>query len=142
MKNIHGIAGTPVTIINYGGQVIINTSGNWYGFYFRNMQYFRFTGTGTDGYGIWIQKSAYNGIIFQNKTDNFEFDHIRIDEIVGSGIGIQGQTVATTTPDYDYNGDGALNSSDLVNRSNYTQHNFIVHDVQIDGCIHGQFKYC
>lgn len=141
-RNIQGTAENPITIINSGGQVIINSSSGWYGFWFLNSKHFRLTGTGSsDKYGIYIQRSQYNGIIFQKKTDNFEFDHIRIDQVDGteSAMGIQGQTMATSTPDYDYNNDGLVNSLDLVTRENYTQQNFLVHDNLIDGGL-GQNK--
>lgn len=137
-KNIIGTGMRPIKIRNASdGQAIINTASGWYGFWFQNCRHFRFTGTGsTDEYGIEVVRSQTNGVIFQNKTEYFEFDHLQFDRIDTflANIAIQGQTTYTAAADYDYNGDGSIDASDgNVERSNYKQHNFYIHHCLMDG---------
>lgn len=130
IRNISGTQEKPIIIRNArDGIVEINTAYGWYGFWLRNCHYFRFTGG--NEYGIKITRSQYNGIIFQNKTDNFEIDHIEMNR-VDNGIGIQGQTVSTTTADYDYNNDGKIDNTDIVTRETYLQENWHIHDLKLN----------
>jgi hypothetical protein len=144
IKNLQGTPEKPIIIRNESDGIIdIDTAYGWYGFWIRNCHYFRLTGTGNQGveYGIKITRAQNNGIIFQNKTDNFEIDHVeinRVDSLSGGGIGIQGQTVKSTTADYDYNNDGKIDNNDLVLRENYIQRNWHIHHMKIDGGIYSQ----
>jgi hypothetical protein len=134
IKNLSGTAENPIIIRNAtDGIAEINTSSGWYGFWLRNLHHFKFVGNGYSGtmYGIKITRSLYNGIIFQNKTDNFEIAYVEINR-VDDGIGLQGQTVATSTPDYDYDGDGNIDNDDIVTRANYLQENWHIHHLKLD----------
>jgi hypothetical protein len=148
-RNISGVAGNPIIIKNYNGRVVINDTTGWYGIHFANAQYFHLTGTGTsDKYGFYIEKSIEFGIFLSYKSENYEVDHVEFNDIgdVGGGnnsIAIHAKTDAScpvpngkNQDDYDYNGDGKYDALDMVNRDNFTQHNFVFHD----NYFHGFFK--
>lgn len=134
IKNLTGTVEKPIIIRNpVDGIVEIDSAYGWYGFWLRNCHYFRFAGIGNPEveYGIKITRSLNNGIIFQNKTDNFEIDHIDMKR-VDNGIGIQGQTISTVEADYDYDGDGVMGENDVVTRDNYVQENWHIHHLKLD----------
>jgi hypothetical protein len=56
-------------------------------------------------------------------------------ELLGGNIAVHAKTDAScpvpngkNDDDYDYNGDGKYDASDMVNRNNFVQHNFVFHD--------------
>jgi hypothetical protein len=141
IRNLNGTQEQPITIINSGGQVVINTTG--YGFYIENSHHFRITGTGSsDEYGFLVQKATTFGALLVMKTDNVEMDHIEFRELTGSNIGIHAITNAScpipngrNNDDYDYNFDGKIDILDAVNRDNYTQRNLVFHHNKFQGFI-------
>jgi hypothetical protein len=142
-RNISGTATQPVIFINSGGRAIIDTTSGWNGIYFANVQHFRLTGTGSiDQYGIWIKRAVSFGIFISMKSEYFEIDHIELTNLIGSSIGIVAKTDAScpvpngkNSDDYDYNADGKYTILDTINRTNFTQHDFIAHDNYFGGAI-------
>lgn len=94
--NIHGAPGEPVVIQNCGGVVRVgvnNTAG--FNFILDHCSYFELSGSGTPGieYGFEMVGTPasqggkeVNGVVFQNKTDNFDAHNIFINHSRGSGI--------------------------------------------------------
>jgi len=132
IRNFAGTADKPITFINSGGRVVINSS-SWYGIMIENSQHLRLTGSGSqEKYGIKIAKSGQHGIRAGWKSSDFEIDHVEVSNV--ASIGIHAQTVGVcsdgSTNDYDYDRDGKERGDldDVVNRSNFVQHNTILHD--------------
>jgi hypothetical protein len=147
-RNMAGTTNQPITFINVGGKVIIDSATGWYGLHFANMQHFRLTGTGSaDQYGILVQNAVQKGIFISYKSEYFELDHIEFTGITGdnatdNSIAILAKTDAScpipskkNSDDYDYNGDGKWDALDMVNRSNFIQHDFVIHDNYFHGNI-------
>jgi hypothetical protein len=144
IRDLCGTAARPILIRNGDGLVEIDSATGWYGFWFTNCQYFRFTGSGYgQAYGIQITRAQENGIYYQYKTDNFEFDHIKVLRLdrTTSGIAIQGKTdyiALVTEPPYttyyDFDLDGDKDADDgNIDRTNYESYNWHIHDCYIDG---------
>ena len=133
LRNFQGTAERPITFVNFGGQVIIRRSG----ILIQNSKHVRLTGSGEPGieYGFRITSASSNGVTIVNKSSDFEVDHV---EITGVGLaGIKVGTPATcsdgSTSDwnaYDYDGDGIKfgDRDDVVNRSNFSIYNSVLHD--------------
>jgi hypothetical protein len=87
-KNIRGTEDNPVTIINCNGIVNVTVPSNLvYGVRFEQSQYFRFTGSGEKiPYGIRISGANKLGVTFDNKTSDFEADHLEISDVGFAGI--------------------------------------------------------
>lgn len=89
LGKIKGSEGAPITIINCGGQVISNGTGG-YGFRIAKSQYFRITGTGTNGiqYGLktfGINGGTPSGISVMDSVSDYEIDHMELQNV---GVGI------------------------------------------------------
>ncbi len=133
LRNFQGTAESPITFVNFGGQVVVHESG----ILIQNSKYIRLTGSGDSGieYGFKITSAPANGLTIVNKSSDFEIDHV---EITGAPLsGIKVDTPATcsdgSTSDwrvYDYDGDGIEigDLDDVINRSNFTIHNSVLHD--------------
>lgn len=137
LRNLIGTPERPITIINSGGECVLNTSSGWVGFYLQNCRYVKFSGNGHPAYqhGIRVARCVGFGLYGSHKTDNIEINNIRFERIDGNiRFGIHILTNATTSPNYDYNGDGQINTSDgTINRYNYVMQNISVHDNLFDG---------
>ncbi len=147
LRNFLRDTSTPITFINFGGQVVINSTTSE-GILVQNSKYIKITGTGDTQvkYGIKIIHSTANGITMPNKTSDFEVDHIEVSGV--PIIGISAKTVAVcsdgSTSDwhaYDYDGDGIKvgDLDDVVNRSKFTQYNSVLHDNYVHGTGHSAF---
>lgn len=89
LGKIKGSALAPITIVNCGGQVISNGTGG-YGFRVVKSQYFRLTGTGTNGlqYGLktfGLAPATPSGISIMDSTSDYEIDHMELQNV---GVGI------------------------------------------------------
>lgn len=148
LRNFSGSIDNPIVIINYGGQVIIDTT-TGYGMSIANIQHVRITGTGSaDKYGFVIQRAKTFGILDAAKPDYIEIDHFEFRNIIGyvanvsSSIGIHITQVAScpvpngkNSDEWDYNGDGIINVLDAVDRSTFNMHEIIIHDNYFHGSI-------
>jgi hypothetical protein len=148
LKNFAGTSENPITVINHGGQVVIDTA-TGYGMSIANIQHVHITGTGSaDKYGFVVQRAKTFGILDAAKPDYIEIDHIEFKNIIGyvanvsSSIGIHITQVATcpipngkNNDEWDYNGDGIINILDEVDRSNFNMHEIIIHDNYFHGSI-------
>ena len=114
LHNFHGDSINNIVFINYGGSVIVQNAAQPYVIKLDNCSFFRFTGTGvnTVKYGIKAFGSRGNGLSLDDKSTNYEVDHIEIANTGFAGI------MAKTEP-----------RSDLsTNRGNFTQYQTILHD--------------
>jgi len=135
LNNIQGTASQPITIINDGGAVVINTD-HFYGIKFDNCKHVIFSGNGFEGeqYGIQIQRVAQGaGMSVDNKSTNIEIEYVEISYTAIAGI------YAKTEP---YQGD----CNNLVTRDNFTMydikiHNCYLHDIADEGFYIGSSKY-
>jgi len=114
LVNFHGDANKKIVFINRGGEVKVQNTSNPYGIKLGNCSYFRFTGTGvsTMKYGIKSFGSTGNGISLDDKTSNFEVDHIEVGNSGFAGI------VAKSDPTCD----------STTIRGRFVQYQTILHD--------------
>lgn len=118
LKNFHGLTGSPITFVNSGGVVRINSLG-YAGIHVRNSSFIHITGAGEgNNCGASFTESAQQcgfsitgnngrGLSGREKTDNIEVDNLEIKSASESGITIK-DAVAL--------------------RSEWTQYNTKVHD--------------
>jgi len=115
LTEMHGDSLNPIIIINKGGLVEI-ANNTTYGISMPNCSYFRITGTGDPSikYGIKISgtKSGSSGLCIDNKSTNYEADHIEICNTGFAGI------FAFTAPKCDLS----------YNRGNFIQKDCSFHD--------------
>ena len=96
IRNAVGTLADPITIINSGGQVVVNTA-EVIGLYLTTSEHVHCTGTGSaDPYGILIQTSAWAGVSIR-QVSYIEFDHVHVDGVPGIGI----QSKPSTADQYD-----------------------------------------
>lgn len=135
IKDVVGTAADPVTIINKGGIVEINTD-HFYGVKFDNCKHVIFRGDGESevDYGFVVSRVANGaGMSIDNKSTNIEVSHIEISYTAIAGI------YAKTEP---YQGD----CDNLVTRENFTMydlsiHDCYLHDIADEGFYVGSSKY-
>ncbi len=86
--NFSGTADKPITFINCGGQVKIGGYQHYYGLLLNNVNYFRFTGTGTSGitYGFKIDGVNSTGSGVAGYGTHAEIDHLEISRTGFAGI--------------------------------------------------------
>ena len=134
LNNFHGDSLHYIVFINCGGPVIVQNNNYMYGIKIANSSYFRFTGSGVDSirYGIRVLGTATNcnGISLDEKSTNFEIDHLEVANTGFAGI------MSKTDPRCDLS----------TNRGNFTQyqtsfhHNYI-HNTGGEGFYIGHSSY-
>ena len=132
IRNISGEPGNPVIMINFNGEVIIDTD-HHFGISIENCRYFRLTGTGTSNelYGIRIEGVTNGGGIgIGHGSSDYEIDHLYIANISIGGM------YAKTDPDCSFK----------YTREKFTQFNTRIHDNYItnignEGLYVGNTKY-
>jgi parallel beta-helix repeat protein len=133
LRNFQGTPDNPITFTNFGGQVVIDSDTS-HGILFQNCRFFRLTGSGAYdiAYGIRIVDSAGTGVRIGYKSSNFEIDHVEVSGVGGAGISAKSKALCPdgSTNDYDYDADGKIlgDLDDVVNRDNFTEHDFVFHD--------------
>ena len=135
LRNIHGTEANPVTIINDGGTVIIDTD-HYYGIKLENCKHIIFSGNGYEGeeYGIQIQRvDGGVGLSVDKLSTNIEINNIEIANTLFAGI------IAKTDP---YQGD----CDNLITREKFTMYNLTIHDCYLhdianEGMYIGSSKY-
>jgi hypothetical protein len=125
LQGFQGTAENPITFINFGGQVVINSS-TFRGIVVQDSRFFRLTGSGVNDieYGIKIVNS-YIGIRVGYRSNDFEIDHV---EAHGSRIGIYVHDSDRVAPDH-------------VMRNIHIHHNY-VHDIANEGLYIGHSGDC
>jgi len=135
LKDIQGTEEQPITIINKGGAIIINTD-HFYGIKFDNCKHIIFSGGGEEGlqYGIQVQGVSNGaGMSIDNMSTNIEVEFIEVAHTLLAGI------YAKTEP---YQGD----CNNLITRDKFTMynlsiHNCYLHDIIDEGFYIGSSKY-
>jgi len=135
LKDIHGTEEQPITIINKGGTIIIDTD-HFYGIKFDNCKHVIFSGAGEDGlqYGIQVQRvDGGAGMSIDNMSTNIEVEFVEVAHTLFAGI------YAKTEP---YQGD----CNNLITRDVFTMYNLIIHDCYLhditdEGFYIGSSKY-
>ncbi len=86
--NFSGTASKPITFINCGGQVVIGGYQHYYGLLLNNVNYFRFTGTGSPGqsYGFKIDGINGSGSGVAGYGIYGEIDHLEISRTGFAGV--------------------------------------------------------
>ena len=114
LVNFHGDSINNIVFINCGGPVIVQNTAQAYVIKLGNCSFFRFTGTcdNTVKYGIKAVGSKGSGLSLDDKSTNYEVDHIEIANTGFAGI------MAKTEPRCDLS----------TNRGKFTQYNTILHD--------------
>ena len=131
-RHLAGTAEKPIIIMNFDGQVVINSKTN-YGILFQNCQHFHLTGIGSQGFNYGFKIASVNGIGIkvEARSSNGEIDHIEIVDV--SAAGITFKTEATSADgsqnvmDYDNDGIKIGDPDDVDNRENFTQRQTIIH---------------
>ncbi|MEM7551362.1 MAG: right-handed parallel beta-helix repeat-containing protein [Bacteroidota bacterium] len=131
--NIRGTEENPITMINCGGTVIINTpSGYTFVLKTENSSHFRISGTGSpkEFYGIKLRNAKVLGLTLDKLSTNFEIDHLEISDVGFSGI------TAKTDP-------GCNNGTTRghFTMKNVSFHDNFVHDVGGEGFYVGNSFY-
>ncbi len=131
IRNFQGSPAAPITFMNYGGPVIINTTHN-YGIAIKGCRYVRFSGSGDQGhfYGFNFRHANGAGLSLDAMTSDCEVDHVSIENGPIAGL------YAKTDPDCSF----------LNTRDKFTQYNTLIHDNYIDsvgneGLYIGNTKY-
>lgn len=135
LKDIQGTEVNPITIINSGGPVIIDTD-HFYGVKFDNCKHVIFSGAGEPGidYGIQIKEVSNGaGISVDLMSTNVEIEYIEVSNTSIAGI------YAKTEP---YQGD----CDNMITRDKFTMydieiHNCYLHDIADEGLYIGSSKY-
>lgn len=135
LQNIQGTESQPVTIINKGGAVLIDTD-HYYGIKFYNCKHIILSGSGVEGlnYGIQVTRvDAGAGISVDYYSSNVEIESVEIAHTAIAGI------YAKTEP---FQGD----CDQLVTRDNFTMydlkiHDCYLHDIADEGFYIGSSKY-
>jgi parallel beta-helix repeat protein len=133
LRNFQGTAESPITFINFEGQVVIDSDTS-HGILIQNSRFFRLTGTGITGleYGIKIIHSTNAGVQIGYKSSDFEIAHIEVGNVGGAGFSAKTKATCSdgSTNDYDYDADGNEQGDldDVVNRDIFTQYNSVFHN--------------
>jgi hypothetical protein len=134
LKDIHGTADKPITFINKGGVILINTD-HYFGIKIGNCSHIIFRGDGSskEDYGFQIKKvTGGAGVSVDDKSTDVEISHIEISNTAIGGL------YAKTDPTCD-------NYQD-VDRDHFTMYNFsfhdsYIHDVADEGMYIGNSHY-
>ncbi len=135
LVDVQGTEAMPITIINKGGAVVINTD-HFYGVKFDNCKHIIFSGNGEPDidYGIQITRVGSGaGMSVDNRSTNVEIEYVEISFTLIGGI------YAKTEP---YQGD----CDNLITRENFTMydlkiHDCYLHDIADEGFYIGSSKY-
>jgi len=138
LRDIQGTEEQPITIVNKGGAVIIDTDHS-YGIKFDNCKHIIFSGDGEDGleYGIQVKRveNEYDGagMSIDNMSTNIEVKFVEISNTSIAGI------YAKTEP---YQGDcDNLITRDVFTMYNLSIHDCYLHDIADEGLYIGSSKY-
>lgn len=117
VRNLYGVPGRPILLMNKGGTLHIRTN-HYYGLSISDCQYLRISGENNspDFYGIQINEvTAGAGIGIANRSSDIEVDHLLIEHCLTAGI------YAKTDPDCSF----------LNTREKFIQFNTHIHDNSI-----------
>ncbi|MFK5856527.1 MAG: right-handed parallel beta-helix repeat-containing protein, partial [Bacteroidota bacterium] len=135
LRDFQGTAAEPITIINKGGAVVIDTD-HFYGIKFDNCKHVIFSGNGEEDlqYGIQVTRVGNGaGMSVDNMSTNVEIEYVEISYTLIAGI------YAKTEP---YQGD----CDNLITREVFTMydlkiHDCYLHDIADEGFYIGSSKY-
>ncbi len=135
LQNLQGTAEQPITVINQGGPVVIDTD-HFYGIKFYNCKHVIFSGNGLEGldYGIQVKRvSAGAGMSIDYLSTNIEIEYCEISNTVIAGI------YAKTEP-------FQTDCDNLITRDNFTMydlkiHDCYLHDIADEGLYIGSSKF-
>ena len=132
LKNIHGTADNPITFINSGGAIIIETD-HYYGIKIADCSFIRLSGSG-DGeitYGIQVLRvDNGTGISVTELSTDVEIDYVEIANTSIAGV------YAKSEPDCLFN-----STRDKFTMNNFWLHDCYLHDIADEGLYIGSSKY-
>ncbi|MBE0650731.1 MAG: right-handed parallel beta-helix repeat-containing protein [Bacteroidales bacterium] len=133
LKNFHGADGKPITFVNSGGAIIINTQ-NYFGIKIGNSSYINFRGNGDPNipYGFQIDSVAKGaGMGIDDLSTNIEISHVEISHTAIGGV------YAKTDPTC-----GNYSATrDKFTMYDFSFHDCYVHDVPNEGLYIGNSHY-
>lgn len=133
IQNVHGTASNPVTFVNKGGVVVINTD-NYYGIKIAHCSFIRLLGNGVVGtnYGIQVQRVANGaGLAVGDLSTNVEIAYVEIAQTAIGGV------YAKTDPTCN----DFSSTRDKFTMYNFWFHNCYVHNTEDEGLYIGSSKY-
>ena len=132
LKNIHGTADNPITFINSGGAITIETN-HYYGIKIANCSFIRLTGSGDNeiSYGIQVLRVDNGaGISVTELSTDVEIDYVEIANTDIAGV------YAKSEPDCLFN-----STRDKFTMYNFWLHDCYLHDIADEGLYIGSSKY-
>ena len=132
IQNVHGTPENPITFINSGGAVIINTD-HFYGIKIAHSSYLRIMGNGVEDldYGIQVQRVANGaGVSIDDLTTDIELAYTEIGNTLIAGL------YAKTDPDCSFE-----SSRDNFTMYNVNIHHNYIHHTGDEGLYIGHSKY-
>lgn len=132
IRNVHGTSDNPITFINHGGAVIIDTD-HFYGIKTAHSSFIKIMGDGVEGidYGIQIKRVAQgSGVSIDELSTDIELGYIEIANTLIAGL------YAKTDPDCSF-----TSSRDNFTMYNLSIHHCYIHDVGDEGLYIGHSKY-
>jgi len=133
LKDIHGTADQPITFINKGGAVVINTD-HYFGIKIGNCSHIIFRGNGTTNlkYGFQVTRVAAGaGLSVDDKSSDVEISNMEISHTFIGGV------YAKTDPSCgDYSA-----TRDKFTMYNFSFHDCYVHDVPDEGLYIGNSHF-
>jgi hypothetical protein len=127
LEDVTGDEGNPVTIINCGGRVHFDSSGQQVGIQGLRVQHLHLSGTGDPGepFGLEQYGGGLHGVDFDQGITDIEIDHLEVHHDQWVGIGVRSYPRC----------DGAFN------RSNWTQYDTVIHDNWVHDLAEGEGLY-
>lgn len=132
IRNVHGTSDNPITFINNGGAVIIDTD-HFYGIKIAHSSFIKVMGNGEEGldYGIQIKRVAQgSGVSIDELSTDVELAFTEIGNTLIAGL------YAKTDPDCSF-----TSSRDNFTMYNLSIHDCYIHDVGDEGLYIGHSKY-
>jgi len=132
IQNVHGTATNPITFINHGGAVIIDTD-HFYGIKTDNCSFIKIMGNGDTNttYGIQVKRVANGaGVSIDGLSTDVELAHMEVANTLIAGL------YAKTDPDCSF-----TSSRDNFTMTNLSIHDCYFHHIGDEGFYIGHSKY-
>ena len=132
IQNVHGTASNPVTFVNHGGKVVIDTD-HFYGIKTDNCSFIKILGNGDSNevYGIQVKRVANGaGISIDDLSTDVEVAHLEVANTLIAGL------YAKTDPDCSF-----ASSRDNFTLTNLSIHDCYFHHIGDEGFYIGHSKY-
>ncbi len=133
IQNVHGTEENPVTFINSGGRVVINTD-HYFGIKIAHSSFIKFSGHGDENipYGIYVKRVGQGaGLAVGDLSTDVEVEFLEI-----SNTAIAGVYAKTDPTCNDFS-----STRDKFTMYNFVMHDCYLHDINDEGFYVGSSKY-